>query len=160
MATSTVPRSAGFVFEIAGAALTEQLGRIDSLDSKAGILLAGDGILAGFVFGHQAFVASAPASVAIVAGFFLLVSLACTVIAFANRDYELAPTPEEAARFAGASEGWIQWHFIGNVLEAVATNGRTLARKARWLTWGQVSLLVSLAALGGYFIYDSIRKVL
>ena len=97
MATSTVPRSAGFVFEIAGAALTEQLGRIDSLDSKAGILLAGDGILAGFVFGHQAFVASAPASVAIVAGFFLLVSLACTVIAFANRDYELAPTPEEAA---------------------------------------------------------------
>lgn len=138
----------------------EQLGRIDSLDSKAGILLAADGILAGLVFGRQALVAQAPAGLAIVVGSFLLTSLACSVIAFANRTYSTAPRADELASLASASEDWIRWNFVGNVLEAVATNRQTLARKARWLTVGQVSLLVSIAPLGGYFVYDSIRKVL
>ena len=87
-------------------------------------------------------------------------SLAAAVIAFANRDYEVAPTPDEVTALARASEDWIRWHALGNVLDAVAANGKTLAWKARLLATGQLALLVSLVPLGGYFIYDSIRKVL
>ena len=160
MASTRVPRSAALAFGVARDALDEQLQRIDSLDSKAGILLAADGILAGLIFGHETFARSAPAGVAIASGFFLLVSLAAAVIAFANRDYEVAPKPDEVIALARASEDWIRWHVLGNVLDAVAANGKTLAWKARLLATGQLALLVSLVPLGGYFIYDSIRKVL
>ncbi len=39
-----------FAFENAAKALHEQLGRLESLDAKAGVLLAADGVLAGLLF--------------------------------------------------------------------------------------------------------------
>lgn len=123
-------------------------------------MLAADGILVALIFGHSSFAASAPAVISAASGLFLLASLTAAVITFANRDYEIAPKPDELAAPAAASEDWIRWHLLGNLLDAVAENGKTLAWKARLLATGQLSLLVSLAPLGGYFMYDSIRRVL
>jgi hypothetical protein len=44
MITKDIPQSAEFAFDVTRVALGEQLARIDSLDSRAGILLAADGI--------------------------------------------------------------------------------------------------------------------
>ena len=47
---ATAPRSARFAYDVARDALREQLARIDSLDHKAGIVLAAGGIVGGLVF--------------------------------------------------------------------------------------------------------------
>ncbi len=50
MSLNEIPQSAAFAFDIAREALAEQLARTDSIDSKAGILLAADGLLAGLIY--------------------------------------------------------------------------------------------------------------
>lgn len=42
-----VPEGASFAYAVAIAALDEQLRRIEALDTKAGILMAVDGVIAG-----------------------------------------------------------------------------------------------------------------
>jgi hypothetical protein len=46
---ATPPRSARLAYDVASDALKEQLARIDSLDQKAGIVLAAGGIVGGLV---------------------------------------------------------------------------------------------------------------
>lgn len=131
MVMKGVPQSAAFPYKTAQRALDEQLRRIDSLDSKAGILLAADGILAGLIFGRETFISRAPVAVASVAGGGILLS--------------------------AAPADWIRWRLMGNMLDAVDENHRRLRRKTRWLTAGQGLLLVTLAPVGGYFLYALLR---
>lgn len=156
MVSRDIPQSASFAFDVSSSALSEQLARIDSIDSKAGVLLAADGILAGLIFGGDSIVATAPPWLAILAGVGILLSFTASLGAFAARDYRLAPRPEEVAQLSGATEAWIRWNLIGNVLEAVETNRGTLRRKARYLAAGQLLLLVTLVPVGAYSVYASI----
>ena len=57
------------------------------------------------------------------------------------------------ATLASASEDWISWRLIGNVLDAVDNNRTKLKRKSAWLAAGQSALLVTLMPLGAYFVY-------
>jgi hypothetical protein len=152
-----VPQSAAFAYETAQHALDQQSRRIDSIDAKAGILLAADGILAGLIFGRETFVSRAPVAVASVAGGGILLSLACALRALATRDYSLAPEPRSLARLSAAPPDWIRWRLMGNMLDAVDESRRRLRQKARWLTVGQGLLLVMLAPVGGYFLYALFR---
>jgi hypothetical protein len=126
-----VPRSASFAFDVAVRALAEQLARIDSLDSKAGILLAADGVLAGLIFAREGIVAQAPTWLALVLGAAVLCSLGCTLVAFANREYVLSPKPELIAELAAAPDDWVKWRVMGNVLRAVDTNRSRLKSRSR-----------------------------
>lgn len=158
MATKRVPQSAEFAFDSAIRSLNEQLSRIDALDAKAGILLAADGILAGLIFGRDAYVGRAPWWVALAAGAGVLASLACALRAAANRNYKLAPDPGRLAQLAQAPPDWIRWRLIGNVLDAADKNRAKLRQKSRWLTAGQVLLLVTLVPLGAYFAYSLLKE--
>ena len=149
-----VPQSASFAFDVAVRAVDEQLARIDSLDSKAGILLAADGVLAGLIFVSGGVVAIAPIGLALIVSVTILLSLMCTVVSFADREYLARPRPETVAPLAAAPEDWIKWRLMGTVLRAVETNRARLRSKARWLTLGQAALLVTLLSLGSYFIYE------
>jgi hypothetical protein len=120
-----VPQSASSVFDVAVHSIAEQLARIDSLDSKAGILLAADGVLAGLIFVRGGVVASAPLGLALVVSVTILLSLLCTLVSFADREYLARPRAETV--------------------------------EARWLTFGQGALLVTLLSLGSYFIYELVR---
>ncbi len=159
MTSKGVPRSAEFAFEIARAALAEQLTRIDALDSKAGLLLAADGLIAGLLFGQQTLLRQAPVWVTVGAAIGVLGAFTCALVAFAARHYQLAPEPGKVAELAQAPSDWLQWRFIGNVLKAVDTNRAKLDRKATWLICGQALLLAALMVLGGYFIYALIEGV-
>jgi hypothetical protein len=157
MAMKGVPQSAAFAYETAQRALDQQSRLIDSIDAKAGILLAADGILAGLIFGRETFISRAPVAVASVAGGGILLSLACALRALATRNYSLAPEPSDLAGLSAAPAEWIQWRLMGNMLDAVDEGRRRLRQKARWLTAGQGLLLVMLAPVGGYFLYAVFR---
>jgi hypothetical protein len=51
-------------------------------------------------------------------------------------------------------ETWLKWRLSGSVLAALSVNDRTLVWKTRLLTSALASLIVSVALLGGYFVYD------
>ena len=152
-----VPQSASFAFDVAVRATAEQLARIDSLDSKAGILLAADGVLAGLIFAREGIAARAPIFLGLLAGVAVLLSLVCTLISFSNRKYVATPRPEVVAHLAASPEDRIKWRLISD-LRAVDTNGSKLEQKARWLTSGQAALHVTLVALGAYFIYELLTR--
>jgi hypothetical protein len=87
----------------------------------------------------------------------LVASLLGSLIALANRRYELAPTPERVASLAGADEDRLRWMFIGNLLEAVELNRAKLRVKSRWLTASQAALLVTVIQLGAYSVWREVR---
>ena len=87
----------------------------------------------------------------------ILLSLVCTLVSFADREYLARPRAETVAHLAAAPEDWIKWRLMGNVLRAVETNRARLRSKARWLTLGQAALLVTLFSLGSYSIYELLR---
>jgi hypothetical protein len=113
MALKQIPQGATFAFDIAHGALDKQLSRIDSIDTKAGVLLAADGILAGLIVARGSVLETAPWWIAVPAIISILLSFGATLRALAGRSYEIAPTPEEVARLSGASERWIRWNLIG-----------------------------------------------
>lgn len=156
MVTRGVPQAATFAFDVTSRSIDEQFRRVDTLDSKAGTLLAADGIIAGLIFGRGWLPQETPVAIALAAGVAVLVSLAAALVAFSNRNYQIAPAPEAVTALANAPEDWIRWRLIGNMLAAVDINRVKLRQKARWLTFGQLVLLVGLGLLGGYFVYASL----
>jgi hypothetical protein len=157
MARQEVPSGAGFSYEVATRFLDEQLGRIEALDAKAGVLIAADGVLAGLLFVRGSLVAQAPKSLAFTAVIALILSLSLALVAFSNRRYESAPAPEAVARFMRADEQWLRWRFIGNMLDALEVNRGKLEWKARFFTGALLGLIVSVGTLGGYFLYGLMR---
>jgi hypothetical protein len=134
--------------------LQQQLRRIDALDTKTGVLLAIDGVLAGLLFGRDPHLPDTPRGLIAAAAVALLASLGLGLVAFANRRYDTAPSASAVARFMSQDPEWLRWRFSGNVLTAVEVNDRKLAWKARLLTSALLSLIVSVTLLGGYFVYD------
>jgi hypothetical protein len=147
-----VPHGASFAYGIAAAALDEQLRRIEALDSKAGILIAADGVLTGLLFSESSLLLTAPRVISAVAVSLVVLSLLLALVAFANRRYRIAPHPPAVVRLMAAPENWLRWRFIGNLEEARVENDNKLRWKARFVTAALASLLGAVALLGGYFL--------
>jgi hypothetical protein len=60
MAQRPVPRGASFAYAVAEQSLDEQLGRIEALDAKAGIVIATNGVLAALLFGRSSLLLGMP----------------------------------------------------------------------------------------------------
>jgi hypothetical protein len=148
-----VPEGASFAYSVAVGALDDQLRRIEALDTKAGILMAVDGVIAGLLFGRASLLIDAPRLIGVLAIVFVVASLLQALIAFANRRYDLAPQPEAAIRLMAAPGDWLKWRFLGNLQGAISENGTKLTRKARLLTGALVSLIATVGLLGAYFVY-------
>src|SRR5918996_4632552 len=99
MATSIkTPPGASFAFEMGIRTLDDQLRRVDSFDTKAGILIAADGVLAGLLFSARPSLVGSPRVLAISVAFLVTMSLLLALIAFANRRYRTAPQPTAVVR--------------------------------------------------------------
>jgi membrane protein YdbS with pleckstrin-like domain len=146
-----VPEGASFAYDVGARSVDEQLRRTEALDTKAGLILASDGVLAGFVFSSDSLLRTAPRAVGVLVGVLILLSITMALLAFWNRRYESAPSPEQLVRLMAADEAWLKWRFLSNVLNALKTNRRKLDRKAALLTCALVSLIAAVWTLGGYF---------
>jgi hypothetical protein len=138
---------------VAAAALDEQLRRIDSLDTKAGIVIAADSVLSGLVFGRGTALSGAPRPLATAVVVAVLLSLLCALGAFMVRRYETAPSPRSIGLRVGASGDWLKWRFLPNLLQALDRNNRRLTSKSTLLTIAQGLLFVAVGVVGGYFTY-------
>jgi len=152
MAGGGTPQGATFAFDVALRSLEEQLARIDALDSKAGILLATDGIIASLVMGRGTILSVAPTGIVLAIAAPVLLSLIAALVALLTQNYAIAPEPRHVAALVDAPTDWIRWRFLGNTLEAVDKNREKLRWKAQALTLGQFALLVGLTIFGGYFL--------
>jgi len=148
-----VPAGASFAYETSLCSLEEQLRRIEALDTKAGVLLAADGILAGFLFSRGSILLRAPDWIAISAALAILASMALALVGFAARQYKASPKPEAIVRRAGASEAWLKWRFVPNVLRAFDLNAIKLATKARFIVLSLLTLLVGVGTTGAYLMF-------
>ena len=150
--TFQVPRGATFAYDVAASALDEQLRRIEGLDSKAGILIAADGVLTGLLITESSLILDAPRQLSAVVVGLVVVSLLLAMIAFANRRYRIAPHPTGVVRLMAAPEEWLRWRFLGNLEEARIENDEKLRWKTRFLTAALASLFGAVALFGGYFL--------
>jgi hypothetical protein len=123
-----VPPGASFAYDAAVASLDEQLQRIEALDSKAGIVIAADGVLMALLFGRSSLITKAPTWLAATAVGMVAISLLLALIAFANRRYRTAPNPLAVMRLMAAPTEWLRWRFLGNLQEALTENDAKLTR--------------------------------
>lgn len=93
----TPPPGAAFVYDTALSSLKEQQRSIDALDTKAGILIAANGVIASLVLVADSLLAKAPTSAAITISALIFLSLALALLAFGTRRYEIAPDVNELA---------------------------------------------------------------
>ena len=88
---TAVPEGAGFAYDVGIRAIDEQLRRIEALDSKAGILIAADGVLVGLLLGGRSLLGRIPALASGLGLALVLASLLLALLSFAGRQYSSAP---------------------------------------------------------------------
>ena len=149
----STPPGASFAFDIGEQALSEQLRRADALDTKAGVLVAANGlVLFGLLLSSNSFVVGSPIGVQFSIVVLTIASLLSALAAFSTRRYDLAPRPESVIRLMARDEAWLRWRFLGNVESAVAQNRRKLVRKSMLLTLSLASLFLTVTTMGLYFV--------
>jgi hypothetical protein len=153
-----LPAGSDFAYEVGVRKLDIQLRRIDALDSKAGNLLAADGLLAGILFGTSSLLVSAPRFVTVLLVASVFGSLLLALLAFASRHYEDAPSPVQAARFARSGETWLKWRFMKQILLAINVNDRKLRWKAGCLAGSLCALVAAVSLLGGYLTHIALVR--
>lgn len=118
-----IPRGAEFAFGAAAATLTSQAALVDALDAKVGILLAAEGVLAGFIFGSSRDVSSVILILSLVS---LLTSAAFAIASFWPRRFASVPDARTLGAIVagnpGLSEPELKWMFIRNAVEGIEDN--------------------------------------
>jgi hypothetical protein len=158
MTTSSTPPATDFAFETAARALAGQMRWIDALDTKAGVLMAADAVIAGLVLTRGSILLQGPAWVGVGVALLLLTSLLLALFSFSTRRFELAPdVPALLAAAATESERDLQWSTLPAVMEALAINEPKITQKANSLFYSGCALMLAAALFGGYFIFHITR---
>ena len=152
-----VPAGAGFAYQVAVRTLDEQLRQIESLDTKAGVLIAAGGLVIGLLGGDRSFLVDAPQWVRSAVVGAITISLILALLAFTTRRYDSAPDPDGAIRMMMAEPRWLEWRFLGNMRTSIRANRDKLRVKTRLLSGALTTLIAGAAVLGGYLLVDTIR---
>ncbi len=152
IASNRPPAGAAFAYETAIVAMDEQWARIDALDSKAGIILAADGVLFGLLFTKGVSVLKSQGWVAGVILGLLGLSFVLALASILTRNFDRAPAPRTVADLSGYDADWLRWMFLPNVLDAYDVNKGKVQGKARLLAGAIFTLLVSVLTMGTYLI--------
>ncbi len=147
-----VPDGSGFAYDVARQDLADQLARIEALDTKTGIFLAAGGAFAGFLFGADSLLREAPPTVFVAVAALVIAALLLSLLAFGNRHYRTAPTPQAAVRLMAAPEQWLRWRFLGNLMEAIEINHTKIERKARLLSAAILCLFLAVMVAGASLV--------
>jgi len=149
------PQATGFVYDQARRALEEQMRWIDALDTKAGVLLAAGGLIAGLLIAADSPLEDAPVWVVMATSLLLLGALVLALLAFATRRYETAPNPEAlVSSMADSRDDQLKWMVLPDILEALEINEAKVSEKAAYLFYGGASLLLGIIVFGGYYVFE------
>ena len=143
-----------FLYDSALKGLEEQWVWIDALDTKAGILLGAGGVVAGLFFTRRSILWFAPTWLGVAVAVVLLVSLALALLSFATRRYERAPDLEALMASDETTEAALKTEELPHLLLALSINEPKIALKASLLFYSGLTLLVSVAFFGAYFVYE------
>ncbi|MDP9222581.1 MAG: hypothetical protein M3P18_01755 [Actinomycetota bacterium] len=156
--TATPPPGVDFLFEAAVRALDDQMRWIDALDTKAGVLLAADGVIAGLVLTRGSMLLGAPAWVGVLVAFLLFISLVLALLSFSTRRFELAPDLSALVPAARTSSGpSLRWAALPDILSALEINEPKIGQKANLLFYSGAGLMVAAGLFGGYFLSQLIK---
>ena len=158
MAQISPPPGAGFAYEVAQRSLDDQLRLITALDAKAGMLLTGSGIFAGFLFSGRSFLSASPQWLLALVGFLISISLICALLSLGTQRYQSGPSTPAVARFARRDAMWLKWRFFGNMHRELDWNRRKLDKKARFLAAAQALLILAVSLVGGYFVVVEVNR--
>jgi cytochrome bd-type quinol oxidase subunit 2 len=155
LTTLPPPQSTRFVYEEARRALQEQMRWIDALDTKAGVLLAAGGLIAGLLITANSPLSSAPEWIVMGTALLLLGALVLAVLAFATRRYETAPNLEALVSVMSENQDdFLRWMALPDVLEALEINESKVSEKAAYLFYAGASLLLGIVLFGGYYVWE------
>lgn len=152
---SSVPAGASFAYAVALRTLDEQLRRIEALDTKAGVLIAADGLVLVLIAGADPPLRGAPAFILVAILVAVTSSLITALLSFITRRYETAPNADAAIHLMAAAPEWLEWRFLGNMQDAIRTNRRKLRTKTRFLSAALAALIAGAALLGGYSLFSA-----
>ncbi|HVL52064.1 MAG TPA: hypothetical protein VM754_11245 [Actinomycetota bacterium] len=152
MPESELPPGSGFAYDLGERILASQSARADAIDTKAAVVMAVVGVLAGFLF--QSPFQGAPRTVILVASFSVPVSLATALGSFWTARYSRAPEFTAVTARTQSPESWLKWRFLPNLADAIAVNDRKLELKVTYLRVAMVGLLVLILDIGGYLLYE------
>lgn len=156
--TSPTPPATDFAFDTAMRGLADQMRWIDALDTKAGVLMAADAVLAGVVLTRGSILLRAPVWLGVAVAVLLLSSLLLALLSFATRRFDLAPDiPVLVSAATVESERSLRWAALPAVQEALAMNEPKIAQKANLLFYSGCTLMLAALFFGGYFIFDISR---
>ena len=158
MSTATSPADTDFLFDRAIEALDDQMRWIDALDTKSGVLMASDGLIAGLVLTRGSILLAAPVWVGILVALLLFISLVFALLSFSTRRFEIAPDIVTLA-----SESWeqsalpLRAQVLPDIIYALRVNEQKVGQKANLLFVGGTTLMLSVAVFTGYFLADLMR---
>jgi hypothetical protein len=155
---SLPPPGTDFLFERAARGLDDQMRWIDALDTKAGVLMAADAVIAGLVLSRDSLLLQGPWWVAVAVAGLLLMSLLLALFSFSTRRFELAPSVASLvpAVKAGGTAAEMRWRALTGLIEALEINEPKVSQKANLLFFSACSLTLAVGLFGGYFVFHVI----
>lgn len=159
MANTGIPQGAAHAYEVGVHSLEAQARRIDSIDTKAAVVLAVDGVFAGLLFGPGR-LTEIPRAILLAVVVSLFVSAFLALLGFWTRKHRTAPEFSAMMRFMMRNEEWLKWRFLGNIEEAERKNAEKFKWKVRLVTGSMTALLVDIVLVAGYLVWSTLNGVI
>lgn len=148
------PAGVEYAHDAALKSYDDQMRWIDALDSKAGILMAADGVIMSLLMSRESLLATAPSPVGMATATCLFISLVLALLAFSARRYEVAPDLDPlVAQMQHLDNDALKWTALEGLANAVEVNETKVATKASYLFLAAIALLAAILILAVYFIY-------
>jgi hypothetical protein len=158
MTTSPPPTGSDFVFDAAVRAFDDQMRWIDALDTKAGVVMAADAVLAGLVLMRGSMLLEAPLWVGVLVAALLFLSFVLALCSFATRRFGIAPDLSALAEQATTdTPSSLRASALSEILDALEMNEPKIGQKANLLFLSGVALMLAIASFAGYFIVHLVR---
>jgi hypothetical protein len=156
--TTAAPPGGDFIFDAAVRAFSDQMRWIDALDTKAGVVMAADAVLAGLVLTRGSMLLDAPVWVGVSVALLLFVSFVLGLLSFSTRRFGIAPDVSAlASEAATAAPSSLRSTALSDILDALEMNEPKIAAKANLLYLAGLSLMLAIGTFGGLFMVELVK---
>lgn len=148
------PQGITYAHDVALKTYDDQMSWIDALDTKAGILMAADGVIISFIAARGSTLMEAATVIGVATALFLFLSFVFALLGFSTRRYEVAPDLDPLlVQMQHQDDDGLKWIALEGLSNAVAVNESKVDSKAWHVFLSALSLLAGVLALAGHFIY-------